>query len=105
MPKKIDKERKARAVRLLNDHQGEYSPLTAAAAAVARQLRFGKESVRRGVIQSQVDGGQREGATSVRARSAFSVRRCLPPATLWRSGACSTIPPSGGGIARRVWTS
>ena len=32
MPKKIDEELKARAVRLVNDHQGEYSSLTAAAA-------------------------------------------------------------------------
>ena len=64
MPKKIDDELKARAVRLVNDHQGEYSSLTAAAAVVAKQLGVGKESVRRWVIQSQVDGGQRQGVTS-----------------------------------------
>jgi transposase len=64
MPMKIDEELKARAVRLVNDHQGEYSSLTAAAAVVARQLGVGKESVRRWVIQSQVDGGQRQGATT-----------------------------------------
>ena len=64
MPNKIDDELKARAVRLVNDYQGEYSSLTAAAAVVARQLGVGKESVRRWVIQSQVDGGQRAGATS-----------------------------------------
>ena len=62
MPKKIDEELKARAVRLVNDHQGEYSSLTA--AVVAKQLGVGKESVRRWVIQSQVDGGQRAGASS-----------------------------------------
>jgi transposase-like protein len=64
MPKKIDQELKARAVRLVNDHQGEYSSLTAVSAVVAKQLGVGKESVRRWVIQSQVDGGQRQGATS-----------------------------------------
>ena len=64
MPKKIDDELKSRAVRLVNEHQGEYSSLTAAAAVVAKQLGVGKESVRRWVIQSQVDGGQRAGATS-----------------------------------------
>ena len=64
MPKKIDDELKARAVRLVNDHQGEYASLTAAAAVVARQLGVGKESVRRWVIQSQVDVGQRQGATT-----------------------------------------
>ena len=64
MPKKIDEELKARAVRLVNDHQGEYSSLTAAAAVVAKQLGVGKESVRRWVIQSQIDGGHRAGASS-----------------------------------------
>ena len=65
MPKKIDDELKARAVRLVQDHQGEYSSLTAAAAVVAKQLGVGKESVRRWVLQSQIDGGQRAGASSV----------------------------------------
>jgi transposase len=64
MPKKIDDELKARAVRLVNDHQGEYSSLTAAAAVVAKQLGVGKEYSPWWVIQSQVDGGQRAGATS-----------------------------------------
>lgn len=64
MPKKIDEELKARAVRLVNDHLGEYPSVTAASAAVAKQLGVGKESVRRWVVQAQVDGGQRQGATS-----------------------------------------
>ncbi len=54
MPKKIDEELKARAVRLARDHQGDYSSLTAVCAVVAKQLGVGKESVRRWVIQSQV---------------------------------------------------
>ena len=64
MPKKIDEELKARAVRLVNDHRGEYSSLTAAAAVVAKQLGVGKESVRRWAIQADVDGGARQGVTS-----------------------------------------
>ncbi len=64
MPKKIDDELKARAVRLVQDHRGEYSSLTAAAAVVAKQLGVGKESVRRWVIQAEVDAGQRAGASS-----------------------------------------
>ncbi len=51
MPKMINRELKARAVRLVNEHQQEYPSLTAAAAAVAKQLDVGKESVRRWVIQ------------------------------------------------------
>jgi transposase-like protein len=64
MPKKIDPELKARAVRLVTDHLGEYPSLTAASAAVAKQLGVGKESVRRWVVQAQVDGGGRDGVTS-----------------------------------------
>lgn len=64
MPKKIDPEVRARAVRLVLDHRSEYASLTAAAEAVAKQVGVGKESVRRWVVQAQVDGGQREGATS-----------------------------------------
>ena len=64
MPKKIDEQLKARAVRLVTDHQQEYPNLTSACAAVARQVGVGKESVRRWVRQAEVDGGQREGKTS-----------------------------------------
>lgn len=64
MPKKIDQELKARAVRLVNDHQGEYPSLSAAAAVVAKQLGVGKQPVCRWVLQAQIDGGQRAGATS-----------------------------------------
>ena len=64
MPKKIDEQLKARAVRLVSDHRGEYSSLTAAAAVVAKQLGVGKESVRRWVIQSDVDSGARPGTST-----------------------------------------
>ena len=64
MPKKIDDQLKARAVRLVTEHQQEYSSLTAAYEAVARQLNIGKESVRRWVRQAEVDSGMRPGTTS-----------------------------------------
>ena len=64
MPKKIDPKVKERCVRLVLEHQGEYTSLTAAAEAIARREGLGKETVRRWVVQAQVDGGQRRGATS-----------------------------------------
>ena len=64
MPKRIDEELKVRAVRLVAEHLGEYPSVTAASAAVAKQLGVGKESVRRWVVQAQVDGGQRQSATT-----------------------------------------
>jgi transposase-like protein len=64
VPKKIDPEVRARAVRLVNEHLSEYSSLTAAAEAVGKQVGVAKESVRRWVLQAQVDAGDREGQTS-----------------------------------------
>lgn len=64
MPKKIDPKVRERCVRQVLEHLPEYRSLTAAAEAVARREGVGKESVRRWVIQAQVDGGQRQGATS-----------------------------------------
>lgn len=64
MPKKIDAKVKERCVRLTLEHLAEYPSLTAAAEAVARREGVGKESVRRWVLQAQIDGGQRQGASS-----------------------------------------
>lgn len=64
MPKILYPELKARAVRPVIEHQAEYWSLTAAAAVVPRQLGLGKETVRRWVVQAQVDAGTREWVTS-----------------------------------------
>lgn len=64
MPKKIDPKVKERCVRLVLDHVQEYSTMTAAAQAVARREGVSSESVRRWVVQAQVDTGQRAGASS-----------------------------------------
>ncbi len=64
MPKKIDEQLKMRAVRLVLEHQSEYSSLSAACATVARQVGVGQESVRRWVRQAEVDTGIRPGTTT-----------------------------------------
>ena len=64
MLKKFDLELKARAVRLVMEHQQECTSMNAAAGAVAKQLGLGQETVRRWVVQSQVDAGDREGRSS-----------------------------------------
>ncbi len=64
VPKKIDPKVRERCVRQVLEHLAEYPSLTAAAEAVARRESVGKESVRRWVLQAQIDGGQRQGATS-----------------------------------------
>jgi transposase len=45
------------------EHLPEYPSLTAAAESVARSRGGGQETVRRWVVQAQIDGGQRQGAT------------------------------------------
>jgi transposase-like protein len=67
MPKRIDDHVKARALRLVTEHQQEYPSLTAACAAVARQVGVGQESVRRWVRQAEIDGGHRQGVTTAEA--------------------------------------
>ena len=64
MPKKVSSELKARAIRLVQEHQQDYPSPTAAAQAVAKQLGLGRETVRRWE-QAEVDGGTRSGVSSV----------------------------------------
>ncbi len=64
MPKRIPKDTRQRAVRLVLDHVDEYPNLTVACQTVAGRLGFGAESLRRWVRQVQVDGGQRQGVTT-----------------------------------------
>ena len=91
MPKKIDPAVKGRCVRQVLEHLPEYPSLTAAAEAVARREGLGKETVRRWVVQAQIDGGQRQGATSEELglvtslavfgrRAAISAFHCATPA-------------------------
>lgn len=64
MPKKINPELKARAIRMVSEHQEDYPSVTAAAQAVAKQLGLGRETVRRWVVQAEIDSGGRVGMTS-----------------------------------------
>ncbi len=51
-------------MRLVSEHRQEYPSLTAAAEAVSKQLGLGRETVRRWVVQADVDTGRRQGVTS-----------------------------------------
>lgn len=64
MPKKIDPVVRERAVRLVAEHAGEYPSQFAACQAVARQVGVGKETVRRWVVQAEIDAGGRAGVSS-----------------------------------------
>ncbi len=64
MPKRIDVELRARAVRLVTEHAGEYPSETAAVQGVAKQLGVSTETVRRWYAQSKVDSGEHPGSSS-----------------------------------------
>ena len=64
MPKKIDPALRERAVRLVREHRAEYPSTAKAITAVARQEGVGAESLRRWVLQADIDAGDRDGQTS-----------------------------------------
>ena len=64
MPKHYDAEVKARAVRLVAEHQVESGSVTKSCEAVGRRLGISKETLRGWCRQAQVDAGEREGVTS-----------------------------------------
>ena len=101
MSSKYDAETRARAVRLVRDHVGDYDSQFAAIKAVAARLGMSTEALRRWVRQAEVDGGESSGVTSESAReikelkkknaeleqtieilkaaTSFFVRECDPP--------------------------
>lgn len=64
MPKRIDQELRARAVRLVTEHEQDYPSRTKAVEAVAKQVGVARETVRRWTLQAEVDAGRRDGTTS-----------------------------------------
>ncbi len=81
MPKRTDPEVRSRALRLLETHGGEYSSLTAAAEAIAKQVGVGQETVRRWAVQAQVDAGAHSGTTS---KESAEIKRGVLPGFLSR---------------------
>jgi transposase len=64
MPKKYPQEVHDRCVRMATDRLSEYPSVWACAKALAPMLEVGPETLRKWIVQSQVDGGHRSGATS-----------------------------------------
>ena len=64
MPRKIDSSLRERAVRMLREHRQDYPSDTALAEAVATKLGLGRETVRRWLVQDDVNSGARPGTTS-----------------------------------------
>jgi transposase-like protein len=72
MPSKYDPEIRAKAVRLVLDHRGDYPSEWAAISAVSSRLGMNAETLRNWIRQHQVDSGQRDGLSS---EAAAEIRR------------------------------
>jgi transposase-like protein len=59
MPKKIDPAVRERVMRMIAEHRSEYTTPTELARVIAARERLGVETVRRWIVQAEVDGGIR----------------------------------------------
>lgn len=64
MPKKFPPEVRERAVRMTLDRLPDYASVSAAAHAIAPKLNIGVETLRKWVVQAQVDAGVKAGPSS-----------------------------------------
>ncbi len=64
VPKKIDSTLRSQAVRLVMEHRAEYSSERAVHVQVAESLGVSRESVRRWVMQHEIDSGQAAGVNT-----------------------------------------
>jgi transposase len=64
MAKRYPTEQRVRATRMALDRLGEYPSAWAAAQALGPKLGVGPETLRKWILQAQVDAGDRSGPTS-----------------------------------------
>jgi transposase len=64
MPSRFDKQTRAKAVRLVRDHVGDYESEWAAIKAVSARLGTSAETLRRWIRQSEVDAGEARGVST-----------------------------------------
>jgi transposase len=72
---RFDKETRAKAVRLVVEHRGDYESEYAAIKAVSARLGMTAETLRKWVRQSEVDSGQKPGLTTESAAELRELRR------------------------------
>ncbi len=75
MSSRFDKETRAKAVRLVRDHVGDYESEWAAMKAIAARLGTSAETVRKWVRQAEVDTGAAPGVPTESAREIRELKR------------------------------
>lgn len=73
--RKWDDETKAKAVRLVREHRGEYPSEWSAITTVAKRLGMTGETLRTWVRQAEIDSGDAPGTTSESARQIRELKR------------------------------
>ena len=75
MASRYDENTKARAVRLVREHAGDYETEWAAMKAISARLGMSAETLRKWVRQAEVDAGVAPGMTTDAAREIRDLRR------------------------------
>jgi transposase len=75
MAKHYPFEQRERAVRMVLDHVDEYRSVYAACVAIGPKVGVGVESLRRWVLQAQVDGAHRPCVTTAEAQRIRDLER------------------------------
>ena len=75
MPVKYDQDTRAKAVRLVREHAGEYRTEYAAITAVSRRLGMSAATLRKWIRQAQADEGKAAGVTSAESAEIRELRR------------------------------
>jgi len=70
-----DRDTRAKAVRLVRDHVGDYATEWAAIKAVSGRLGMSAETLRKWLRQSDVDAGEAAGVTTESARQIRELKR------------------------------
>ena len=75
MASRYDENTKARAVRLVREHGGDYDTEWAAMKAISARLGMSAETLRKWVRQAEVDSGEAAGVPMETARELRELRR------------------------------
>ena len=75
MPRQYDSNLKAKAIRLVREHQGDYPTEYAAITAVAGRLGMTPETLRKWIRQAEVNEGKAPGASAAESAEIRALKR------------------------------